>query len=209
MAKRVCKTVDIKDIKPRKYNPVKRGQDSRFKQLERSIGKNGLQYPLLVTKSNDLIDGHRRLQALRNLGIDKIEVMISPSTASVEETYADVNHTACQLSGNQNLHVWLKEPKAVTQRQRTIFSNAQTKFGRTILKKLANQGASVNLLRACQEIANYCDKPEDNEFVRKVAEWLMRYKNTRFIRSYCQMQQPANVLIRQIKANKPIKPVYK
>jgi hypothetical protein len=203
------KILNVKNIKPQKYNPKKRGQDSRFKQLERSIGKLGLQYPLLVNKNDELIDGHRRLQAMKNLGIDEIPCIISANTDPVEEIYADINHTACQLSGNQNLSVWLKQPLAVTPRQRTIFENAQIKFGRTILKKIENQGASVNLLRACQEIANYVDKPDDNAFLRQIADWLLRYKNTRMIRSYCQMQLPANVLIRQIKANKPIKPVYK
>ena len=44
--------------------------------LAQSIKEEGLLYPILVDKDGNLIDGQRRLVALKQLGIEETEVLI-------------------------------------------------------------------------------------------------------------------------------------
>lgn len=195
----------INRIKPRPYNPAVRLKDAGFLKLEREIAELGLMYPLLVKNNGDLIDGHRRLQAMKNIGFTEVPVIVVSNKESADEIYGRINITAARLTGNQVLQVFLKKPEAVSRNMRSRLQNAEAKYGRTILKKVSDHGSSLDLLRAAQQICNYVCREEDNKLARTTAEWLMRHKQTRLVRAYLHtLQSPIN-LLRLIKANKPIR----
>lgn len=58
------RSVKIKDIKKAKFNPPSRVEKAPTSLLKKSIEEDGLQYPLLITKLNELVDGHRRLACI-------------------------------------------------------------------------------------------------------------------------------------------------
>jgi len=68
-------------IKKMKTKDIKVGERFRRKLgniilLAQSIEEDGLLYTILVDKDGNLIDGYRRLVALKQLGIEETEVLI-------------------------------------------------------------------------------------------------------------------------------------
>lgn len=203
------KKVKIERIKRRDYNPKSRLRDNLSKPLENSIARIGLMYPVLVSKNMELIDGHRRLQAAVNLGWDEIPVIIGSHDEPIDTIYGEINATSAKLTGNQNLQVWLKNPEAVTRRARRQYDLAEEVFGKVILNQLATTGLSIRILRVSKAVAEYVDQDENNAFLRTVAKWLIRWRNSSVVRAYILMQQPTRPLLNAIKANKPLRAVYK
>jgi len=73
-------------IKKMKIKDIKVGDRFRKKLgnidlLAQSIKEEGLLYPILVDKDGNLIDGQRRLVALKQLGIKETVVIINEEAA--------------------------------------------------------------------------------------------------------------------------------
>lgn len=68
--------INISLIKPSKYNPRKIS-DFDYKNLKRNIKEFGLVQPLVINKNNNLIGGHQRLKALKELGYKTVKVVRS------------------------------------------------------------------------------------------------------------------------------------
>ena len=73
-------------VKKMKIKDIKIGERFRRKLgnielLAQSIKEEGLLYPILVDKDGNLIDGQRRLAALKQLGNEETEVIIDEEAA--------------------------------------------------------------------------------------------------------------------------------
>ena len=69
------KKVNIKDIKPARYNPRKISKKD-FEKLKTNIKEFGFIQPLIVNKDMTLIGGHQRLKVLLDLGYKETDVII-------------------------------------------------------------------------------------------------------------------------------------
>jgi len=58
-----------------------------IESLSKSISELGLMYPILITSNYDLVDGGRRLAAVRLLGWTKVSVIIMSTEILESETY--------------------------------------------------------------------------------------------------------------------------
>lgn len=65
--------LDINDIKPYKNNP--RFNDNAVEYVKNSIAKFDYVQPIVIDKNNEVIIGHTRLAALKELGRTKVEVI--------------------------------------------------------------------------------------------------------------------------------------
>lgn len=202
------KRVPISSLKCSPYNPSSRLTNARMTALQKSIERIGLIYPIAISKKGQVVDGHRRLHACKALGIDQVPVLVIESDEQPETIYAEINASACNLSGNQNLQVWLDTPSAVTERARRMFEHSQDRFGRRILQALAANGMSLTVLRRANELARYVDAEDDIQFVRRAARWIMRHRNSRIVISYIDMQQSAKTIYNAVVGNKELKTKY-
>jgi hypothetical protein len=199
----------ISDLHPASYNPKSRVENAAFRSLEKSIARVGLIYPIAITKSLEVVDGHRRLQAATNLGWEEIPVLIVAQDSDRDTMYAEINSTSAKLSGTQNLEVWLSNPQAVTVRANSNFTSLARRFGLDMLEQLVRNGMSVRSLRRADEIMSYLDVDHGNvQFARKCARWLLKHRQGKFITSYIALQMPQSTLSECIKKNKPIKTSY-
>ena len=66
---------DISLLKPHPIND-KIYSNQSCEDLEASISLNGLLEPLVITKENTVISGHRRLMACKNLNMKKVDVRV-------------------------------------------------------------------------------------------------------------------------------------
>ena len=72
--------VDVKSIKPNKYNP-NRQAEHEYKMLLRSMREDGFTTPIIVQrKTKEIVDGEHRWRAARDLGYDKIPVVFVEMT---------------------------------------------------------------------------------------------------------------------------------
>jgi hypothetical protein len=66
----------------------------------------------------------------------------------------------------------------------------------------------MSVLKVANKTAEYLDS-DDDAFRRKIAEWLIRNRNSQMIRSYVALQQPAKTLFNAINSGRPLKATYK
>mgnify|MGYP002407205198 FL=1 len=73
-------TLPIERIKPNRFQPRKKFDPEKLKELSQSILENGIIQPLIVTKSEgsdyELIAGERRLEAAKLAGLESVPVVI-------------------------------------------------------------------------------------------------------------------------------------
>lgn len=204
------KRVLIAKLKSAPHNPADRteGPRSGITQLAKSIEKVGLVVPITVTKSNHIIEGHRRVTAAKLLGWDSIQaIVMATDNISAEHIYAEVNANMIRLSGNQNLHVYLSTPQAVTESAKKKYETLEAQFGLPMLNRIVAKGLSVNILNVANKIALYLDLDSDAE-CKKIATWLMSHRNSLTVRAYMTMNQPTKPLMLAIKNNRPLKATY-
>jgi ParB-like chromosome segregation protein Spo0J len=77
------KTVLIKDIKPYKKNP-KIHTPEQIALIKKSIETNSYVQPICIGKNNEIVIGHGRYMALKEMGVKEIEV-VDVSDLSIEQ----------------------------------------------------------------------------------------------------------------------------
>src|SRR5437762_10465504 len=98
--------------------------------------------PLLVTKDNTIVDGHRRWAAAKQMGLDTLFCLVVEGDA--DTIYAAVNTTAMKMSGNDALGVWLRNPKAVSSNMATRLAKIESVLGRKLMEQMYAKGMSSN-----------------------------------------------------------------
>jgi len=192
----------IADLVAADYNPPKRLERGSIRLLERSISEHGLIYPIAITKKGRIIDGHRRLHACNNLGWEFIPVIVVEGEPDL--LYAEANATHYNVSGNQSLYVWLKNPNAVTTHMQTLFNRAETEVGRPLLEQMVESGMSLRILRQARQVARYVDD-ERPEFVRKALKWLMRWRASNTVRLFLDASGTALTLRNAVTNNRNLR----
>jgi ParB-like chromosome segregation protein Spo0J len=74
--------------------------DSQILQIEKSIKEFGFTNPLLITENNEIIAGHGRLSAAKNLGLDAIPtIVLSNLTETQQRAYVIADNQLALNSG--------------------------------------------------------------------------------------------------------------
>jgi len=202
----LVKRIKISELVPATHNPKNRTKKGSLAQLQKSIVRIGLIYPIAVSKDLSVIDGHRRLQAVKNLGWDDVPVLMVESDDK-DAVYAEVNANACKLNGRENLQVWLKNPRATTNRASAAFSKWEARVGRAVMQKIAKAGMSVRVLRIASKISQYVDSDGD-EFLVKAVLYMIEHRNSRLLESMMYTNQPAAKIYKAIKSGKALSISY-
>lgn len=69
------KYLNVDDIVPYENNP--RNNDEAVDYVAKSIEEFGFKVPIVVDKNNIVVAGHTRLKASKNLGLEKVPVIIA------------------------------------------------------------------------------------------------------------------------------------
>lgn len=77
------KIMDIDDLKPYKNNPRKITQEA-INQVKKSIKENDFNSVIVVDKNLEIIAGHTRVLAAKELGFTELPVMVSSSISDVQ-----------------------------------------------------------------------------------------------------------------------------
>ena len=195
------KFISCSQLKYSKHNP-KRRLEQKLGQLCKSIQAIGLQYPILVTSNNVVIDGHRRLAAYKRMGLENIASLVTDQTPN--DVYSEVNANAYKLSGNDAMYVYLVDPTAVRPQVRRRFQRMEDRLGRPMVETLQKHGFSVVVFCFAEHLCKECECDTD-EWVKRVVRWLMTCESLGYVRSLVntKMISPARVL-RAAKQSKPL-----
>lgn len=196
------KYISCSRLKYSKHNPERRIKQ-KIGQLAKSIQSIGLQYPILVTSDNVVIDGHRRLAACRKMGLETIACLVTEQDGNT--IYSDVNANAYKLSGNDAMFVYLKDPTAVRAPVRKRMERMEERLGRSMMETIQKHGFSVLLFVFAEKLCKECDR-DDDQWVRRVVRWMMTCESLGYVRSLVntKMVSPAAVL-RAVKLNRALR----
>ena len=67
---------DILSLKPHPLNNKIYSTNGNTEDLEASIQENGLLDPIIISKDNTIISGHRRWNACKNIGLENVDVRV-------------------------------------------------------------------------------------------------------------------------------------
>jgi hypothetical protein len=90
------KKVHIDEIRPYWRNPRK--NDKAVEAVKHSINKFGYNQPIVVDKNMVIIAGHTRYKAIRELGIEEVEVLIKYISEEMAKEYRIADNKAAEKS---------------------------------------------------------------------------------------------------------------
>jgi len=149
--KEVIENIDIKKIKPNRYQPRVDFNQAKLNELISSIKEKGVVQPILIRPSGDLyelIAGERRLRASRSLGYTQIPAVI--------REVDDLNAMEISLIENiQRQELTPIEEAQAYQRLMGNFDFTQDKIGQAVGKDRATVANSLRLLTLPKEVQSY------------------------------------------------------
>lgn len=106
--------VNLKDLNSIGYNPEVRTKKSNLKEMEASLKEFGQIAPLVISRDNVIIDGHRRVAAALNSGITSLWAVITDIDKATG--FSEANRTSRKMNGRELFEAWRsggKLPKSV------------------------------------------------------------------------------------------------
>lgn len=197
------KRVKISSLHKAAFNPKTRQRD--INTLMGSIERVGLLYPILVNKTLDVIDGHRRLSACEKLGWETIPVLCVEGEQS--ELFSEVSTSNRQLRGNETLHVYLKEPRAIGVRARGKIESCENVVGRETVRALATGGFSMATWDVARRICKEADQ-ETPAQQKRVMHWLIKHRCAGTVEKAIRAGVDVGKIMQAVARNKPIQAKY-
>lgn len=178
---------DISELESSTSQPSKRAASSNaLNKLQKSIEDIGLQYPPLVLRKPTgegytIIDGHRRIAAMRNThkkagkALDqapKIPVLVANGRPA--ELFSAVCGTTRPVSAVEWAEVHLKGGEVPSGPTRTCIKRLEETMGREFLETLVDHGKSPQIWNLANRIVKYTGLDEEKKKI--VLRWLMAHK---------------------------------
>lgn len=211
MAKEIL-NVSVESIIPAPFNPVDRTTLRQLSKLKASIEEYGILQPLLITNNNELIDGHRRLECAKLLGITTVPCVITNVGRDV--AFVEVNTTGKTISLSDDIEIYLSGG-ALPRRSRKEILTLESIYGKDGLSVFVDNKLSPRAtLQAVAQVSTYLKEknptlePVDKTRARKIIDWIIENKLKFRIRLAISMRINPKVLIDCIDNNKPIPLVY-
>lgn len=192
----------IRYLKNADHNPPKRIEEKNLKDLMLSMETYGLIYPVLIKPNKIIIEGHRRVAAAKYLGWKEINCVTFEGDANA--LYANINTTAKKMGSNDVIGIWIKNPMAVTPRERERIKQMVDHLGLPLVKKIYNLGYSRAVYKAALQISSYCEN-KDDDFLKQTVEWLISQPVMGDARRAIAVGESPKILLQAIHNMRPIK----
>lgn len=158
--------VPIDTVKPSPLNPPSRTETKRLKKLTHRIDECGLLQPLLVTREYVVIDGHRRLEALRQMGCQMVSVFYPTKYRSLSEgkLFRAVNEQGVRkpVAGNEWLERSLRGGETPDKYANAI-ALVEAVCGHSFLEHMAEERLRpLSTVETTKGLMRYCGVPYDD-----------------------------------------------
>lgn len=201
------KIVSIKDIRLAKFNPISRTREGAIGPLLKSIQKYGRALvPVLVDQNMNLIDGHRRVECCKRLGIETIEASVV-DVENHEEAWSDINVTAKRILNRDWFSAYVSGmllenmPKSYARQ----ISEMERLCGRKLIVDIANdeKRGRGHIYVVASALAGYCDDTSDR-FMRAAINYMNKRGNQFLMRRAMAMCINPKTLRTKILNNRPV-----
>lgn len=186
------------------YQPVGRVEASApLNRLKASIKEDRLQYPPLVVRRPQgdgytIVDGHRRIAAMRALGWPKIPVIIAEGVAS--KLFSAVSGTTKPLKAADWIGIFLAGGEPPSGATRSSIKKLDEVMGRDFLIKLSEAGLSPQIWSIANRMVRYLEL--NNDRLVQVLEWLYEHRASRQVSSWITGDNPKNELLAAFQQNR-------
>ena len=201
------KTMLLSKISFNPKNPVIRTDQTHmgFKSLLANIRKNGLLTPIIVASNGTVIDGNRRLTALKHLGVKEAPVVMHNSTSHkvFDELFVACNEDTMSINACQELERYLNGAKVKTT---TLVAIEKVKEvgGVRVLRQLVNVGKSpITFSIALGMIRTYTGIT-DKLFLRKALKWMLTVGSAYRLKASIADYIPVPRLVNAIETGTPL-----
>ena len=193
--------VRVQDLKPAPWEPQERLTERAIRDIRRDIAQAGIMQPVLVRPDMTIIDGHRRVECAKQLGLDMIPVIISEREPKA--AFAAVNETMRKVNSSEGWSMYMKggtPPAGVLRAIREI----EVIGGGELLRAIYEAHLSPSVLKVAVQGGLYCGFREDREMMEKTLHWLIKHRMQRNLRYACDSGTPPAVIFRAITSDRPL-----
>jgi len=166
--------VGIAELKAAPWNPSIRIDDKAgIKALADSMNELGQLYPIMVTKTKEIVDGHRRVAAASYLGWQTVKALVADVDRSI--AYGALGTTSRPFTGREALAIYVNGGPLAGRSSRQIV-RLEELVGHSGLKRLCDQGFSASVIDVARAVVRYCGRDVKNKgTVRKALWWLAEH----------------------------------
>ena len=195
------KEILITKIKESKFNPtVRTSRDSLgYKALRTNIKTHGLITPVVLSKNLVIIDGHRRLNCLKDLGVKKVNAIVHETVTNrnYDTMFVAANENTMTITPAQEAERYLAGAK-VSERTKNVIAELEKVGGRPFIKRIvADKKSPMTYHIALQQFQNYT-KQTKRSVLRKVVYWMLNVGSAYKLKSAMSDFIPVEVLVNSI-----------
>lgn len=150
-------TLPLDEIKPYPNNP--RINDKAIDVVAKSIKRYGYRSPIVVDKSNVIISGHTRYEALKLLGHTEAQVIVSTMSKAKAKEFRLIDNKSSELAE------WDKD-KLIAE-VRNIEQGMDDFFGKAELQKMIGDVTQIGKRTASQAEIDRAQERMENHFKEK------------------------------------------
>lgn len=202
------KLFSVDTIKTAPYNPPIRTEHGSLSSLKASIARVGIIYPLIVNENRELIDGHRRLECAKMLGMKLVPVIVFDGER--DALYEEVNENSRKLTRADDLYVYLCGGKLSSRSKRPV-EILDKIMGREFLEELAENHISPSgLVVLMRQLMGYISDngvdwvSSEDDFVKKTLRWIFENKSNFRVRAAIYARVNPKIIIACIESNVPL-----
>ena len=191
----------ITKVKESKFNPTVRTDknSTKYKALRANIKTNGLITPIVLSKNLTVIDGHRRLNCLKDLGVRKVNAIIHETVTNrnYDTMFVAANENTMTITPAQEAERYLAGAK-VSERTKNVIAGLEKVGGRPFIKRIvADKKSPMTYHIALQQFQNYT-KQTKRSVLRKVVYWMLNVGSAYKLKSAMSDFIPVEVLVNSI-----------
>ena len=191
----------ITKVKESKFNPTVRTDknSTKYKALRTNIKTNGLITPIVLSKNFTVIDGHRRLNCLKDLGVRKVNAIIHETVTNrnYDKMFVAANENTMTITPAQEAERYLAGAK-ISERTNNVITELEKVGGRSFIKRIVNDKKSPMTYHiALQQFQNYT-KHTKRSVLRKVVYWMLNVGSAYKLKSAMSDFIPVDLLVSSV-----------
>ena len=195
------KELSLKKVKQSKFNPTVRTDktSAKYKALKKNIETNGLIVPIVLSKNLTIIDGHRRFNCLKDLGVTKVPAIVhdTVTTRNYDKMFVAANEDSMTITAAQEAERYL-QGASISKRTETIIKELEAIGGRPFIKRIvAEHKSPTTFYIAINQFKSYTKKTT-RMMLRKVVYWMLNVGSAYKLKAAMADFIPADTLVNAI-----------
>ena len=205
----------LSELIPSKYNPPQRVL--KIKALANNISENGLLQPITVANDLTIVDGHRRVNALKVICTGKKQEYNTVNVPAIQHNsdshelydkmFISANKDTMLLNGNQYLWRYMKG-RAIPDNFLTRIKNIEKWVGvnhaKGMFHRILALNHSANTYAMCMGIYRTYTGKTSGPHMRKLAYYLLNVENCYRVKSSIVYFIPVDTLTKAVETRKKL-----